>query len=184
MKSVGGTPAEKNGRIGPLVLTSGRGLPLAFYAQAVKDYDEFEAMVPRPDPKKFGMYTKDGWVPDPLSPQLIDQQNAYSNLRWAYTIIKTLEPSNIEWTTVNIRAPETWLAVHDEIKATLCYTERGLLLDLVNEANSLDPAKLEQNRETFFQMRELLANSNSQTSEAENTASSKPVSDSVSDHPA
>lgn len=185
MKSIGGFPAKKGGALLPLVLTGGREYPLAFYAKGLESFDEFEAMVPKPDVKKYGMFTAQGWVPDPHAPAYIDQCNEYMQLRWAYTIIKTLEPSNIEWSTVDPRKPETWKNVHEELKATLGHYERGLVIALVEEANVMDEAKLEENRNSFFQMREsLLAANNSPNSGAASTASIVPVSDSKSCPPA
>ena len=184
MKTVGDTPATKGGVLPPLVLTAGREYPLAFYAQPVHNFDEFEAMVKRPDPSKFGYYDKSGWVADTKAPAYIDQLHEYSRLRWAYTILKSLEPSKIGWDKVNLSDPKTWKYVHDEIKEILSYNEIGLLIGLIEEANSLDSDKLDQNRQTFFQVRELLArDSDSQNIAVESTASSVLVPDSVSSPP-
>jgi len=177
MKSVGGVTAEKHGVLPPLVLANGRAKPLAFFVRGIDSYDEFNGLVARPKPAQ-GMYKKDvGWVADEKSPAYRDQLNEYSKLRGAWTVIKSLEPSNIEWTAVDPKVPATWKGVHAELQSKLSENEYILLLDKIEEANCLSAEKLQENLETFFREREAAARSaSSQATEAASTPSGEPAS--------
>lgn len=180
MKSVGGVAATRGDVLPPLVFTSGRPKPLAFFVKGVHTFEEFYGLVAEPKPAQ-GVFTKEhGWVPDEKSPAYIDQLREYHRLKWAYTVIKSLEPSEIVWDLVNPADTKTWKHVHKEVRDTLSDTEFILLMNKIEEANTLDAEKLEENRETFFREREAaqraLAGA-SQNTEAASTPSGGPASE-------
>lgn len=176
MKSVGGNKAEKQGVLAPVVFTNGRSKPLAFFVKGVDSLDEFRGMVPAPKPSQ-GVWRKDkGWVQDELSPAYVDALRAYRQMRWDWQTIKSLEPSNIEWDKVNISDPKTWKYVHEELRDCLSENEYIIVMEKVEEANTLNKEKLEENRETFFREREARENAaTSQSGEAVSSQSGGPA---------
>ena len=155
---IGGVEASSSWEPDPLILERGRDekgnkVFLVFRARGLRDLDQFKAMCPKPE-NKSGMLTKDGWVLDPEGPEYLDQLRQWQKLKMAYIFIKTLEPSNIEWQKVQFGNPRTWLQYEDELKSILSYVEMSHLIELVEQANALNSAKLEENRQTFFQMRD------------------------------
>lgn len=177
MKSVGGVKAEKAGVLEPVVFTNGRPQPLAFFVKGVDSLDEFRAIVSKPKPSQ-GVWTKDkGWTQDEMSPAYIDSMKAYLQMRWDWQTIKTLEPSNIEWEKVNLGNPKTWKHVHEELREKLSENEYIIVMEKVEEANTLNREKLEENRETFFREREAQRRAaTSQSGEVESTPSGEPAS--------
>ncbi len=123
---------------------------IVFWAQGLCDRDDFDAQMPMPTPP--GKHTQNGWVPDPNEPGYQASLAAY-NKRWlGYLVVKSLEPSEIEWDTVKNDVPGTWTLWEDDLKkgAALSQVECNLVLSLVFEANSLDEAKLAKAREVFL----------------------------------
>jgi hypothetical protein len=171
---VGGVKAERRGELPPLCFAREDDQFLVFTAKPVYNWDEFDAICPEPDPKQFGVMTKEGWQVDSEAPGYLDQLRIYEKRRAAYMFIKTIEPSNIEWDKVKINDPETWKFYREELvgeSGCLSENEFGHLSNLVTEANTLSYAKLEANRETFFQKRAAQASQNSQNTDQENTSS-------------
>jgi hypothetical protein len=133
----------------PLVLPRG-DQQLVFWAQGLQDRTDFDNQVPMPKPP--GKHTPKGWVPEVNEPGYTAAMVAY-NKRWlGYLVIKSLEPSDIEWDTVKLDVPGTWTNWEDDLKngAGLNQNECNLVLGLVWEANSLDEVKLAKARETFL----------------------------------
>jgi hypothetical protein len=66
-------------------------------------------------------------------------------------VIRSLEPSEIEWDTVDPDNPSTWLNWDRDMKsAGLSQVECNRILQLVFQANCLDEAKLQKAREAFL----------------------------------
>ena len=64
--------------------------------------------------------------------------------RLGYMIAKSLEPSNVEWDTVNLADPSTWKNWSTDLRSGgLSDIECQRVMNLVLEANCLDEAKLE-----------------------------------------
>jgi hypothetical protein len=151
---INGVSADKDAAIFPAPgkpLTFKRGQNfLAFYAQPVWDMDEFNALCPLPENKNF-RFEKGGKVKDPDAPAWRETLSEYSRKRWGYVVLKSLEPSNIEWDGVSLDDPSTWLTVEEELKKHLAVYEFAKVMELVDEANAIDAAKLEENAESFFQ---------------------------------
>lgn len=123
---------------------------IVFRAKGLPDMDEFNAQVA--EPKMPTRLEKGGYVPDPMDAGYQSVLAEYNKRRWAYLVIKTLAPSEIEWDTVNMDSPGTWANWEADMKtAGLTQVECNLIFKLVLEANSLDSAKLEKARALFLQ---------------------------------
>ncbi len=148
---------------------------LVFRAKAIPDMDEFEALSPRPEPP--GKLTKDGWVPEPDNPDYRTILNNYELRRMSYMFIRSLEPSNIEWETVDINNPKTWNNWETDLKnAGMTAIEINKISNLVLAANCLSEAKLRQAREDFLHGQALAqAASSGPHTELLNTQSGEPA---------
>lgn len=151
---INGVSTDKSSAIFPAPdkpLTFRRGNQfLAFYAQPVWDMDEFNELCPMPENTHF-RFEKGGKVKDPDAPAYRAALAEYSRKRWGYVVLKSLEPSNIEWDGVSLDDPSTWLNVEEELKKVLAVYEFARVMELVDEANAIDDAKLEENAKSFFQ---------------------------------
>lgn len=174
---------KKDVVFGPLTLQCGydkKGEPefWDFLAVPVWNREEFNRLCPEPMPPVRG-YKPDGSKTYDIEGKEYKDDLKLHGLRWwGYLILKSLEPSNIQWDTVSLDNPETWDKVEAELDMHLAHYEFNKLTDLVEEANALSAAKLEENRKTFWQRRALLAQQkNSQDGVPQNTPEGEPVSD-------
>jgi hypothetical protein len=150
-------------------------------AQAVTDMSEFEKLVPEPKPP--GKLTKDGWVPQ-LKDETYRQKVAnYNEQRFAYMVLRSLEPSEIEWETVVPDNPKTWKNWDQELReAGFSDVEVNRVVVCVMQANALDERKLKEARELFLLGKAEESNESSGLpTEPENTQSGEPVNESESD---
>lgn len=147
-------------------------------ARAVSDMGEFEKLVP--EPKAPGKLTKDGMVPQNDDPTYRQKLEHYTSQRFAYMVLCSLEPSEIEWEKVSLDNPKTWLLWDKELKeAGLAEVEINRIIMCVMQANSLDEAKLKEARELFLRGRaEELRKSSGLQTEPQTMPSGKPVSES------
>jgi len=148
-------------------------------ARAVLDMDTFEKLCPEPKPP--GKRTKSGWIPNIDDPGYKTILSNYQAQRLAYMIIKSLEPSQIEWDTVVMDNPSTWINYLEDLKnGGLSNIEINRIISCVMQANSLDEQKLEEARKIFLlgQAQELDASSG-QNLEQVNMPSGEPANASV-----
>jgi hypothetical protein len=132
-----------------LVLPRLDGDDIVIHAIAVSDMDEFEALCPVPKPP--GIRTKAGWTPNENDKTYKEQVTQHGEMRFAYMVLKSLEPSEIEWENVDSDNPATWLGWQDELKeAGISTTEVNRIIVCVMQANALDEAKLKEAREVFL----------------------------------
>jgi hypothetical protein len=118
-------------------------------ARAVLDMDTFEEMCPEPKPPS--VRKKTGIEPNPDDPGFKQQMANYNEKRLAFIVVKSLEPSNIEWDTVDpddIGTLENW--TDDFRNAGLATVEINRIIQVVMEANALDESKLEAARQVFL----------------------------------
>ncbi len=121
---------------------------IVFRATGLKDMEDFEKLCPVPEPPK--KLTKEGAIADTKDKGYQDALNGYLRRRMAYMLINSLQPSDIEWDTVQVENPSTWLNWEDDLKnAGLSKVECSRVMSLVMAANSLDEAKLEKARLSF-----------------------------------
>ena len=132
-----------------LVLPRLDGEDIVIRASAVMDMDEFEVLCPVPKPP--GIRTKTGWTPNENDQTYKEQVAQHSEMRFAYMVLKSLEPSEIEWEKVDADISSTWLGWQDELKeAGISETEVNRIIVCVMQANALDEAKLKEAREVFL----------------------------------
>ncbi len=118
-------------------------------ARAVTTMDEFDVLVPEPKPP--GIRTRDGWKPNADDESFKQRIEHYNEQRLAYMIIKSVEPSNIEWKKTSISDPSTYTQWTSELKeAGLSDVEVNRIVLCVMQANSLDEEKLKAAREIFL----------------------------------
>ena len=76
---------------------------------------------------------------------------SWSQQRLGYMVLKSLEPSQIEWDTVKEDDPQTWKNWSADLRnGGLSDMECHRVMNLVLEANCLDEAKLKKAREVFL----------------------------------
>ncbi len=118
-------------------------------ARAVSSMTDFEKFVPEPKPPT--VLTKDGAKANEKDVTYKQRMEIYGNQRFAYLVLKSLEPSKIEWTKVNMESPDTWLLWDKEMReAGLADIEINRIIMCVMQANSLDEAKLVEARKVFL----------------------------------
>jgi len=145
-------------------------------ARAIADMEEFTSRVNEPKPPRVFRKGK-GWSDHTDHPNYQEELNHYGGLKMAWLVLKSLEPSQIEWDTVNMEQPATWENWEKDLKANgFTQHECNLVLGLVVSVNQLSEAKLEKARELFVHGQEAeAADSSSQNTEQVNTPSGEPV---------
>ena len=119
-------------------------------AQAIVDMSTFDEYVKLPLPPSI---TKAGGLVESnfADKGYQDQLNAYNIKKLSFIVLKSLEPSNIEWETVDIENPSTWDGYIDEMKsAGFSDVEINRIGNICMEANALDEAKLDAARQSFL----------------------------------
>mgnify|MGYP001819969632 CR=1 FL=1 len=125
-----------------------QGDNLVFKAQAVLDMEAFDALCPKPTPPV--RLTKDG-KKEHKSGEYLAQLTRWGEQRYAYVLIQSLKPSDIEWGIVKEDDPNSWLKWVDDFKsAGLADTEINRVQQLVLDANALNETKLKAAREAFL----------------------------------
>lgn len=123
---------------------------IVFRGRGLLDKDEFDNLCPAP--KAPVKTTKNGAEPDTEDDNYKKSMEVHNRKWLSYLVIKTLEPSDIEWDTVDLGEPSTWVKWQDELKANnFCQAECNRILQFCLEVNSLDEAKLDKARESFLQ---------------------------------
>lgn len=149
---------------------------IVFRARGLQDMDEFLKLCPEPTPP--GKLTKEGWQPNPKDKNFLTVLAEWNKRKLAYMIVKSLEPSEIEWDSVDIANPGTWANWENDLKqAGVTQIECNRVISLVLEANCLDEAKLEKARQVF-QLGQQMANAgiSGQSTEPATTPSGEPAS--------
>ena len=122
---------------------------IVFRARGLKDMEEFNAICPVP--KAPGKLTKDGFVPNTSDETYQQVMKQWGAKRLGYMVTRTLEPTEIEWDTVELGNPLTWANWEkDLMNAGLSQFECNRITSLVLEANSLDDDKIEKARAVFL----------------------------------
>jgi len=134
------------------LLPDGKPRLLAFIGQPVWSLDDFHKRCPRPEiPASCVRYKGNGKKEaNPDAQEFKDLLAEYDRKNWGYMILKTLEPSNLEFEKISLDDPKTWGGVEEALREELGYYEFARVMQLIDEANNIDAAKLEENRLTFF----------------------------------
>ncbi len=123
---------------------------IVFRAIGVPDYEGFKALCPEPKAPGVQMAGK-GWVPNENDPGYRDMVATHDKRRIHWMILTALEPSEIEWDTVDLDKPSTWLNWENDLReAGLNQVELNRVQALVFQANSLDEGKIQKAREAFL----------------------------------
>lgn len=145
-------------------------------ARAIADMDEFNNTMPLPTAPKIFRKGK-GWSYHTEDKNYVAEMSRYGECKLAWMVLKSLEPSEIEWDTVDMNKPGTWKNWETDLKDNgFTQHECNLVLGLVLQANQLSEAKLEQARELFvLGQEEDTDESSSQNTEQANTPSGEPA---------
>jgi len=123
---------------------------IVIIAQAVLDTELFDKLCPEPKaPVKLmaGGAKEPNYNDSGYKAQLIE----HSVRRMAFMVLYSLIPSNIEWATVDLEDPSTWLNYNKELKeAGFSSVEVNRIGQAVMQANALDEDKLEAARQVFL----------------------------------
>lgn len=165
-----------------LVLPRPTAQDLVFRAMAVSDTSEFEQKCPMPKPKAK-LVAGGEWKKSLDDPAFLEAMEDHGNLKFSWIMLKSLQPSNIEWDTVDMNKPSTWPNWQDDLRnAGLTETEINHVANCVASANALNQQKLDAARENFLRgLAKASENSSYQNSEPETTPSGDAVNGSESD---
>lgn len=134
---------------------------IVLIAEAILDLSEVDKYIQAPKPPS-AMVKGGGVEYDYSDKGYLEQLNSYNLKKMAWIVLKSLEPSNIEWSEVNIENPGTWLKYQDEMKAVgFSDIEINRVGNAVMQANALDEAKLEAARQSFLRGQAVEAKSTS-----------------------
>lgn len=140
---------EVNGPTEEVLVLPRLGDDIVIRCQAVLDMEPFVAMCP--EPKAKALLVAGGWKKNDKDPGYMEQCQAHSQRRFAYIALKSLEPSDIEWETVQMDSPATWENWEQELRDSgLSSIEVNRIVVCVMQANSLDESKLAEARESFL----------------------------------
>jgi len=135
-----------------LVLPRENDEDIIFVAQAVTDMTEFDQYLDMPKPPAHR--TPQGVEYNHDDPAYVEQLMTYNLKKMAWLVIKSLEPSEIEWSTVVNENPSTWINYTTELKeAGFSDVEVNRITSIVLQANALDEDKLNAAREVFLRGR-------------------------------
>jgi hypothetical protein len=127
--------------------TDGDDIPIRAIAVIVND--EFEKLVPEPKPPM--LQKKDGNEPDYADKAYNAAMDIRGQQRFAFTIVRSLAPNNIEWNKVKPAEPRSCVYWQDDLlEGGLSERECNRVMGLVMAANSLDERKIEEARRSFL----------------------------------
>jgi len=136
-----------------LVLPRSNGDDIVFRAIPVAITAEFDSKVPMPVPPMI--QKKGGKYQDITDKEFVKALDLRSGRRFSLMLLRSLEPSNIEWETVKLEDPGTWDKWEEELKeAGLSEVECNRVVSTVMAANSLDEDKIKEAREAFLRGQE------------------------------
>ena len=122
---------------------------IVIIAQAVTDMAEVDKYLEAPKPP--AITTAEGIEYNWNDQGYVDQLAQYNLKKMAWIVLKSLEPSNIEWATVEIDNPKTWTNYQKEMRESgFSDVEVNRICNVCMEANALDERKLEAARQSFL----------------------------------
>lgn len=143
---IGGVTVSQHEEVLVLPRTDG---DIVIKAAAVLSMDEFDALCPQPEPPT--KITKNGKEKNFDAKNFVKSLEIWSERRYQYICLKSLEPSMIEWDTVDLQVPASWAKWTSELlEAGISQTEMNRIQQCILDANALNEAKLNQAREAFL----------------------------------
>lgn len=143
---IGGKELTRNEEI--LVLPRVDG-DIVIRAKSVAVREDFDVLVLKPVAPK--LHTKKGFSDDLKDTDYLTQVNNRDKMYFAYLVLRSLEPSEIEWEKVDMDAPNTWLGWEKELmEGGMSEVEIQRVTMCVMAANSLDEDKIREARELFL----------------------------------
>lgn len=122
---------------------------VVFRARAVPDFTEFLERCPAPTPPT--VVTQQGARKNEDDESYRRDVEIHNSRRLAWLVVKSLEPSGIEWEAVDPESPGTWSRFSDEFRsAGFSHVEIQRIIGLVMEVNCLSEEKLEWARSVFL----------------------------------
>lgn len=160
-----------------LVLERPNNKQIIFTARAFQTLEDFETLCPSPTAPQIFQAGK-GWIPQLSNETYLQQVEEYGTRHVGYIVIKSLEPSEIEWDLVKIDDPSTWGKWEEDLlNNNFSQRECNLVLKLCWDINNLDEGKIERARELFLRgQEEVSEKSASPATEPKNSRSGKPAS--------
>lgn len=130
----------------------GENMDIVLKFQAVEDLNDMEEVLQIPQPPT--KLVRNEQIKNYGDEAYIAQMHTYSMRRLAYIVLATLKPSNIEWDSVDMKDPTTWMNyVNDFKKAGFSQVEINKVGAKSMEVNALDDNKLEAARQLFLRGR-------------------------------
>lgn len=124
---------------------------IIFIAQAVLDYENFNALCPQPKPGVKLMKGGEKQL-DFENPTYKAELAAFSGRRYSWMVLESLKSSpGLEWETVDYSDPTTWKNFEKELKDSgFSDIEVNRILKGVSDANCLNEDKVEEARKRFL----------------------------------
>jgi len=148
------------------VLEDGSCGNIAFKAEAIPDYKEFDKMCPQPEPPEI---LRPGGV---RTSNLKDKRflaalDIWASKKTAYVVLKSLQATEgLEWENVDMKNPETWSLYRKELTdSDFTDNEVAKIIEIVGIANSMDDGMLDAAREDFLAEEARQVKLDSQTAE-------------------
>ena len=135
----------------PVIVVIPRGdQKIVITACPVLDYDDFDKLCPTPKPPWVRERNKDPYE-NPEDPEYKKQVDAWSIKRAAWSFLKSIEDSGIEWETVKMGDPETWENYETELSSCgFTIIEKLSIMQAVAEATGLTRDKIDRATEAFL----------------------------------
>lgn len=132
-----------------LVLPKG-GVNIVFKAVAVLDFEVFEKINPMPQPKQRRY--PDGRIAQEVdSPTYKTAISDWASAKTNWMILKSLEPSCIEWDTVDMSKIDTWANYTKDLhNSGFSEYEIGRIIDLAITACGLNQEKIDRETQSFL----------------------------------
>jgi len=153
---------------------------LVFRARGITSFEEFNKLCPMPEAPTMmkRIDNKMQRVPNNNDPIYKAKLVDWATKRANWMVLKTLEPSNIEWDTVKMDQPDTWGNYINELEKNFADSEAIKIMELAQEVNGIDERKLKEARESFFLEQAQAENEQSHpTGDQPNILSGGPASD-------
>lgn len=150
---------------------------IIFTVKAVTDYTRFDQLCPRPKPRTK-MQPGHELVHLTDEPAYVEKMDQWADRRYAYLILTSLSATEgLEWNTVNLDQPITWLNWEEELKTCLTDREVAIVLTKIGEVNAPTAERQREALDRFFQsQRDAQAEARSlEKAAADNTKSGEPV---------